>query len=140
MEKIWLKSYPPGVPAEINPDAYQSLIEIFDQSCQKYSNDPAFYNMGVVLTYKQIDHYSRQFAAFLQNNLKMKKGDRFAIMLPNTLQYPIALFGAIRAGLVVVNVNPLYTADELTYQLNNAGVTTILALTNFARPTMTLMA
>lgn len=132
VDKIWLKSYPKGVSAEINPDAYQSIVEVFDKSCQQFHNLPAFYNMGVTLTYNQIDKYSRDFAAYLQRDLKLTKGDRIAIMLPNVLQYPIVMFGALRAGLIVVNVNPLYTADELTYQLNNSGTTTIIALTNFA--------
>lgn len=132
MEKIWLKSYPPGIPAEINPDAYQSLVEIFNKISRQYHDQPAFYNMGVTLTYSQIDKYSRDFAAYLQDELKLKKGSRLAIMLPNVLQYPIAMYGALRAGLIVVNVNPLYTADELTYQLNNSGAETIVALTNFA--------
>lgn len=132
MEKIWLKSYPPGIPAEINPDAYQSIIEVIDQSTQQYFNNPAFYNLGVTLTYGQVDKYARAFAAYLQQELKLQKGDRIAIMLPNILQYPIAMFGALRAGLIVVNVNPLYTADELTYQLNNSSANTLVALTNFA--------
>lgn len=132
MEKIWLKSYTQGVPAEINPDAYQSLVDVINKSCQLHPSFPAFYNMGVTLTYQQIDTYSRDFAAYLQQELKLKKGDRFAIMLPNTLQYPIALFGALKAGLIVVNVNPLYTADELTHQLNDAGAETLLVIANFA--------
>lgn len=132
VEKIWLKSYPPGIPAEINADAYQSIVEVFNKTCQQFHDRPAFYNMGVTLTYAQIDKYSRDFAAYLQNDLKLKKGDRIAIMLPNVLQYPIVMFGALRAGLIVVNVNPLYTADELAYQINNAGAGTIVALTNFA--------
>lgn len=132
VEKIWLKSYPPGVPAEINPDAYQSIVELFKLSCQQYPDRPAFYNLGVTLSYAQIDEYSRAFAAYLQQELKLKKGDRIAIMLPNILQYPIAMFGALRAGLIVINVNPLYTADELVYQLNNSGTETIIALENFA--------
>lgn len=132
MEKIWLKSYPPGVPAEINADAYQSLVEIFEHSAQAFANRPAFYNFGVYLTYAQLDQYTRDFAAYLQQELKLKKGDRVAIMLPNVLQYPIAMFGALRAGLIVVNVNPLYTADELTHQLNDAGAETIVMIENFA--------
>jgi long-chain acyl-CoA synthetase len=132
MEKIWLKSYPPGVPAEINADTYQSLVEVFEKSCEQHHDLPAFYNLGVTLTFGQIDKYSRDFAAYLQQELKLKKGERVAIMLPNTLQYPIVMFGALRAGLIVVNVNPLYTADELSYQLNNAGVETMIAITNFA--------
>ena len=132
VEKIWLKSYPPGVPAEINPDAYQSLVDVFDQSCQRHQNLPAFYNFGVTLTFNELDKYSRQFAAYLQQELKLKKGDRLAIMLPNLLQYPIVMVGALRAGVIVVNVNPLYTSDELSYQLNNSGAETIVTLANFA--------
>lgn len=132
MEKIWLKSYPPGVPAEINPDAYHSVVEVFNKSCQEFRDHPAFYNLGVTLTYHQMDQYCRDFAAYLQQTLKLKKGDRVAIMLPNTLQYPVALFGALRAGLVVVNVNPLYTADELIHQMNDSGAETLLVLTNSA--------
>lgn len=132
MEKIWLKNYPKDVPAEINPDAYQSIVEVFEESCRRNPHSPAFYNFDTTLTYTQIDQYSRDFAAYLQHELKLKKGDRIAIMLPNCLQYPVAMFGALRAGLIVVNVNPLYTADELTYQLVDAGANTILVVTNFA--------
>jgi len=132
VEKIWLKNYPPGVPAAINPDAYQSLIEILESSCQHNLEHPAFYNLGNILTYKQLDECSRHFAAYLQQELKLKKGDRIAIMLPNCLQYPIAMFGALRAGLIVVNVNPLYTADELTHQLSDSGSKAIIAIANFA--------
>src|SRR3990167_4971556 len=132
VEKIWLKSYLPGVPAEINPDAYQSLAEIFEKNCRQYSERPAYYNMGVTLTYNQLEQYTRDFAAYLQKNLKLSKGDRIAIMLPNILQYPVVLFGALRAGLVIVNVNPLYTADELAFQLRDSGAQTIVALPNFA--------
>jgi len=132
VEKIWLKSYPSTVPAEINPDSYQSLVDVFDQSTQQYANRPAFYNLGTTLTFAEIDRYSRAVAAYFQQVLKLQKGDRVAIMLPNVLQYPIALFAALRAGLTVVNINPLYTVDELTFQLNNSGATTLIALTNFA--------
>ncbi len=132
MEKIWLKSYSPGVPAEINPDAYQSLLEVFDITCQKAPKHPAFYNLGTTLSYADVDRDSRHFAAYLQQQLKLKKGDRLAIMLPNTLQYPIVLFGALRAGVIVVNVNPLYTPDELTHQLIDCGATTIVVMANFA--------
>lgn len=132
MEKIWLKYYPEGVPAEINPDAYQSLVEIFEQSCKEFSDLPAFYNMGTTFSFKQVEQGSRHFAAFLQQKLKLKKGDRVAIMLPNILQYPIVMFGALRAGLIVVNVNPLYKAPELLHQIKDAGVDTIIVLSNFA--------
>src|SRR3990167_6610284 len=132
VEKIWLKSYEHGVPAEINPDAYQSLVDVFEIACKRFYARPALYNFGVTLTYQALDQYSRDFAAYLQNQLKLKKGDRIAIMLPNILQYPIAMFAALRAGLIVVNVNPLYTADELLYQLKDSGAETIIALSNFA--------
>jgi long-chain acyl-CoA synthetase len=132
VEKIWLRSYPQGVPAEINPDAYHSLVEIFEESCAKFAALPAFYNLGVAFTYSQIDEHSRAFAAYLQQELKLKKGDRIAIMLPNVLQYPVVMFGALRAGLIVVNVNPLYTAAELAFQLKDSGAETIVVLANFA--------
>src|SRR3990167_2003850 len=132
VEKIWLKHYQPGVPAEINPDAYQSLVEVFERVVERFHDRPALYNFGITFTYEQLDQYTRHFAAYLQQDLKLKKGDRFAIMLPNILQYPVALFGALRAGLIVVNVNPLYTTDELAYQLSDAGATGIIVLENFA--------
>lgn len=132
VEKIWLKSYPLGVPAEINPDIYQSIIEIYEASCKQYADRPAFYNLGVTITYAELNEYSRIFAAYLQSTLQLKKGSRFAIMLPNTLQYPIALFGALRAGLIVVNVNPLYSADELAHQLNDSETESLIVLSNFA--------
>lgn len=120
------------MPAEINPDAYQSIVEIFEKACRLHHDQGAFYNLGVTITYEQLDRYSRDFAAYLQQELQLKKGDRIAIMLPNILQFPVALFGALRAGLIVVNVNPLYTPDELSFQLNNAGAETMVTLSNFA--------
>lgn len=132
VEKIWLKSYPPNIPAEINPDAYPSVAEVFNRACQRYNDQPAFYNLGVTLTYRQMNQYSQDFAAFLQQKLGLKKGDRFAIMLPNVLQYPVAMFGALRTGLIVVNINPLYTADELAFQLNDSGSESLIVLANFA--------
>ncbi len=131
-KSIWLKHYPPGVPMEIKLELYKSIIDVFDSSCKKFNDKPAFYNNGVTLTYAQLDQYSRAFSAYLQQELKLKKGDRIAIMLPNILQYPIAMFGALRAGLIVVNANPLYTASELSYQLNDSGAETIIALSHFA--------
>ena len=132
MDKVWLKSYASGVPAVINADAYQSLPEIIDDSCQRYQHAPAFYSMGKTLTYAEINRYSTDFATYLQQELKLKKGDRVAIMLPNILQYPIAMFGILKAGLIVVNINPLYTADELTHQLNDSGSETLIVLANCA--------
>jgi long-chain acyl-CoA synthetase len=132
MEKIWLKRYPKGIPAEIDPDQYRSIVDIFEQSCKKFGHKPAFNNMGCSLTFEELDEKTRDFAAYLQNELKLQKGERVAIMMPNLLQYPIALFGILRAGLVVVNVNPLYTPRELQHQLSDSGATTIVIVANFA--------
>lgn len=133
VEKIWLKSYPEGVPAEIDPDQYQSINELFEISCKEFADYPAYYNLGVTLTYKELDQYSEYFAAYLQQVLLLKKGDRIAIMLPNVLQYPVVLYGAFKAGLTVVNVNPLYTSRELAFQVKDSGAETIVVLVNFAR-------
>ncbi|WP_305800647.1 long-chain-fatty-acid--CoA ligase FadD [Photobacterium sp. GJ3] len=132
MDKVWLNRYPEDVPAEINPDSYSSLVDLFEQSIQKYSDQTAFINMGQVMTFRKLEERSRAFAAYLQNDLKLKKGDRVAVMMPNLLQYPIALFGILRAGCVVVNVNPLYTPRELEHQLNDSGAKTIVIVSNFA--------
>src|SRR4029077_17773955 len=131
MERIWLKSYPPGVPPEIDPSQLRSLKELVERTCAAHADRIAFVQMDAALTYRQVDELSRAFAAWLQQN-GFAKGDRFAIMLPNTLQYPIALFGALRAGLAIVNTNPLYTAPELEHQLSDSGATGILVLENFA--------
>jgi len=131
VEKIWLKRYSPGVPAEINPDAYRSVIEVFEQSFAKYSDLNAFANMGYVMSFAELDAKSRAFAAYLQQSLGLKKGDRVAIMMPNLLQYPIALFGILRAGLTVVNVNPLYTPRELEHQMNDSGARVLVVVANF---------
>lgn len=132
MEKIWLKNYPKGVPAEIDPDKFESLVELFEMSVKEYADRPAVSNMGTMLTYRDVDEQSRLFAAFLQQKLNLKKGDRFAIMLPNVIQYYIAMMGALRAGLVVVNVNPLYTPRELEHQLSDSDTASIIVLSNFA--------
>jgi long-chain acyl-CoA synthetase len=131
MEKIWLKSYPPGVPAEIDPSRCRTLKELLERTCAEHAERVAFIQMGAQLTYRKLDDLSKAFAAWLQHE-GFRKGDRIAIMLPNTLQYPIALFGALRAGLTVVNTNPLYTAPELEYQLVDSGATAILIIENFA--------
>ncbi|RJL47773.1 long-chain-fatty-acid--CoA ligase FadD [Pectobacterium carotovorum] len=132
LEKIWLSRYPADVPAEINPDRYSSLIEMFESSVKRYADRPAFVNMGEVMTFRKLEERSRAFAAYLQNQLKLQKGDRVALMMPNLLQYPVALFGVLRAGLVVVNVNPLYTPRELEHQLKDSGASTIVIVSNFA--------
>lgn len=132
LEKIWLSRYPADVPAEIDPDRYSSLIEMFETSVKRYADRPAFVNMGEVMTFRKLEERSRAFAAYLQNQLKLQKGERVALMMPNLLQYPVALFGVLRAGLVVVNVNPLYTPRELEHQLKDSGASTIVIVSNFA--------
>ncbi|USD64521.1 long-chain-fatty-acid--CoA ligase FadD [Vibrio sp. SCSIO 43136] len=132
MDKVWLSRYPSDVPNTINPDAYPSLVEMFEQSVHKFADQPAFMNMGSVMTFRKLEERSRAFAAYLQNDLKLKKGDRVAIMMPNLLQYPIALFGILRAGMIAVNVNPLYTPRELEHQLCDADAKAIVIVSNFA--------
>lgn len=133
MEKIWLeKSYPPGVEFEIDPDKYSSLAELFFKYTKLYNSNTAFINMDVSISYQELAQQATDFAAYLQKDLGYVKGDKFAIMIPNTLQYPIALFGALIAGLTVVNVNPLYTPRELQHQLKDSGAKGILILENFA--------
>ncbi len=132
MEKIWLKHYPEGVPEEIDTNEYTSVVEMYDVSVAKHRDRAAYTNMGLVLTYGQLDTHVEQLAAYLQQVLAMKKGDRIAIILPNILQFPICLFAALKAGLVVINVNPLYTARELIHQLNDASVDTVIVLANMA--------
>ncbi|EGV35546.1 AMP-binding protein [Neisseria weaveri] len=132
MEKIWLQSYEQGINAEIDTERYNSIIEVFQESAGKHSHLPAFQNMGKTLTYAETSKLITDFASFLQNTLKLPRGERVAIMMPNLLQYPIALFGALKAGMIVVNTNPLYTPRELEHQLNDSGATTIVVLENFA--------
>jgi len=131
VEKIWLKQYPAGVPADVDLNEFSSLKDILEKSCQRFAELPAYSNMGVTLRYRDIDRLSRDFGAYLQG-LGLSKGDRVAIMMPNVLQYPVALFGALRTGLTVVNVNPLYTPRELEHQLNDSGSTVIVIIENFA--------
>ena len=133
VEKIWLDSYPEGIPAEINPDRYASIAELFKEACTQFADRVAFSNMGRIMTYQQFLEKSRAFASYLQNDLGHQRGDRIAIMLPNTMQYPVSMFGAMLAGCTVVNVNPLYTPRELSHQLNDAGVKTIVIVANFAK-------
>ena len=132
MEKVWLKSYPDDVVAEINPERYQSLVEVFEESIERFPQNVAFTNMSHDMTYATLDKLSKDFAAYCQHELKLKAGDRIGIMMPNLLQYPVAMFGALRAGLVVVNVNPLYTPRELKHQLNDSGAKALVVLSNFA--------
>ncbi len=131
MDKYWLKSYPEGVPAEIDPGQYRSVVHLLEESFQKYASRKAYACMGAHLTYAQVDDYSKKLAAWLQGR-GMKKGARVAIMMPNVLQYPIAAAAVLRAGYAVVNVNPLYTPRELQHQLSNSGAEAIIILENFA--------
>jgi long-chain acyl-CoA synthetase len=132
MEKVWLKNYPKGVPAEIDPSKYSSLRELFERAIRDYGPQPAYTNMGRTITYADLDRLSRNFGAWLQNVAGLGRGDRVALMLPNVLQYPVAVFGTLRAGLTVVNTNPLYTPRELEHQLNDSGATVIVIVENFA--------
>jgi long-chain acyl-CoA synthetase len=131
MDKIWLNSYPPGMPAQIDPDQYRSLVHLLDESFEKYAGRNAFVCMDKYLTYGELDAYSRRMAAWLQSR-GMAKGARVAVMMPNVLQYPIALAAILRAGYTVVNVNPLYTARELEHQIKDSGSEAIIVLENFA--------
>ncbi|MFD0738136.1 long-chain fatty acid--CoA ligase [Lysobacter koreensis] len=131
IERPWLAQYPAGVPAQIDVDEYPSIVSVFEAAVANYRDRPAFANLGKTLTYAQIDKLSAQFAAYLLGELKLKKGDRVAIMMPNCLQYPIATFGVLRAGLTVVNTNPMYTARELKHQLVDSGTSAIVVLDNF---------
>jgi long-chain acyl-CoA synthetase len=131
LEKIWLKSYPPGVPAEIDVNQYASLREVLEASCAKFGSRPAYSCMGRTITFAELDRLSAAFGAFLQAR-GLTKGARVALMMPNVLQYPICLFGILRVGCTVVNVNPLYTPRELEHQLNDSGAEMIVVVENFA--------
>jgi long-chain acyl-CoA synthetase len=133
MEKVWLKSYAPGVPAEIDASAYASIRDIYAQSCAKFADLPAFTCMGRTITYAQLDRLTRDFGAWLQGVAGLKRGARVAIMMPNLLQYPVCIFGALRAGFTIVNCNPLYTPRELEHQLKDSGAEAIVILENFAK-------
>ena len=132
MDKPWLDAYPPGVPAEIDPDQYASLAALLEASFARFAELPAFSNLGTEMSFAAIDQSSRDFAAYLQSIPSLQRGDRVAVMMPNVLQYPAAVFGILRAGLVVVNVNPLYTPRELEHQLTDSGASAIIVLENFA--------
>ena len=132
MEKVWFQNYPEGSPTTLDTSKYDSILDILDKAIREHPDRPAYINMGQVLTFRKLEERSRAFAAYLQNELKLERGDRVALMMPNLLQYPIALFGILRAGLVVVNVNPLYTPRELEHQLQDSGATAIVVVSNFA--------
>ena len=131
MEKVWLKSYPPGIPEEIDLGGYRSVTDIFEQAIERFGDKPCFANLGTTLTYDDMDRYTDQLASYLQNLPGMEKGDRVAIMMPNVLQNPISIFAVLRAGFTVVNTNPLYTARELRHQLSDSGAKAIIVMENF---------
>lgn len=139
-ERPWLAQYPDGVPATIDPDEYASIVAVLQSAIDEHRDRPAFSNFGKTLTYGDVDRLSAQFAAYLLGELKLKKGDRVAVMMPNCLQYPIATFGILRAGLAVVNTNPMYTARELRHQLVDSGTSAILVLDNFAHTVQDVLA
>jgi len=131
MDKLWLSSYPEGVKHEIDVDEYQSVADVFDQAVDKFSDSPAFCNMGTTLSYADMGRLTTQLAAYLQSLSYMQKGDRVAVMMPNLLQNPIAIFAILRAGFTVVNTNPLYTGRELKHQLKDSGAKVIIVVDNF---------
>ena len=131
LARPWLAQYPAGVPHDIDPDAFPSVVAVLQSAIERYRDRPAFSSLGRTITYGEVDALSKRFAAFLLGELGLKKGDRVAIMMPNCLQYPVATFGILRAGLTVVNVNPMYTPRELRHQLKDSGATAILVLDNF---------
>ena len=133
MDKAWLKSYPPGMPATIDVDAYQSIAEVFDRAVAEYGDSPAFTNLGTTLSYADMDRLTGNLASYLQRLPNMRKGDRIAIMMPNVLQNPIAIFAALRCGFTVVNTNPLYTTRELRHQLSDSGAKAIIVMENFCQ-------
>ena len=132
MERPWLASYPANVPAQINVDEFPSIVSVLSQACERYGDNPAFANFGTRLSYSEIDRLSANFASYLLDELKLKKGDRVALMMPNVLQYPIAIFGVLRAGMTVVNTNPMYTGRELRHQLKDSGAAAIVVMEMFA--------
>ncbi|GAC1031799.1 long-chain-fatty-acid--CoA ligase FadD1 [Pseudomonas sp. No.21] len=131
-ENFWKDKYPAGIPAEINADAYPNIQAVLKESCQRFADKPAFSNLGKTITYGELYELSGAFAAYLQQNTDLQPGDRIAVQLPNVLQYPVVVFGALRAGLTVVNTNPLYTAREMEHQFNDAGAKALVCLANMA--------
>ena len=128
----WFKHYPDSVPNEVDYEAYSSVAELFDESVKKYGDAVAYECMGKTMSFNELNKLSEDFASYLTNVLRLKKGNRVAIQLPNTLQYPVAMFGAIRAGMIVVNTNPLYTSSEMKHQFTDSGADLIIILSNFA--------
>jgi long-chain acyl-CoA synthetase len=139
MERLWLNHYPAGIPPDVDLDEFTSLVDVVQTSCRRFAELPAYSSMGAKITYAELDHQSRAFAAWLQKSLMLRKGDRVALMMPNLLQYPVAMVGALRAGLVVVNVNPQYTTTELEHQLLDSGAAVVVVLENFAKTLQQVM-
>lgn len=131
-ESFWTDKYPEGIPTEINPDQYPNVLAVLKESCQRFGDKPAFTNLGKTITYSELYQLSGEFAAYLQNHAGLQPGDRIAVQLPNVLQYPIVVFGAMRAGYVVVNTNPLYTAREMEHQFSDSGAKALVCLANMA--------
>ncbi|WP_421684096.1 long-chain fatty acid--CoA ligase [Stutzerimonas urumqiensis] len=131
-DNFWKDKYPVGIPSEIDPDQYQNIQAVLKQSCERFASKPAFSNLGKTLTYGELYRLSGDFAAYLQHHTDLKPGDRIAVQMPNVLQYPVVVFGALRAGLIVVNTNPLYTAREMEHQFNDSGATALVCLANMA--------
>ena len=132
MEKTWLKSYPDGVASEISLDEFSSLVDLFDKTCSRFNKKTAFTNFGVGISFNQLKVFSENLSSYFLNNLKLSKGDRVSIMMPNILQYPISTFAILKTGLIVDNINPLFTSRELKAQLNDSGSETIIIAENFA--------
>ena len=130
--KIWIRNYPIGIPAEINADLFTSIPDLIEKTVNKFADRPAYHNLGHTINYGMLEQMSRDFAAFLQGLANLGRGERVAIMMPNLLQYPVALFGILRAGMTVVNINPLYTPRELAFQLKDSGAKAIIIIENFA--------
>ena len=131
-ESFWTDKYPEGIPTEINPDQYPNVLAVLKESCQRFGDKPAFTNLGKTITYSELYQLSGEFAAYLQNHAGLQPGDRIAVQLPNVLQYPVVVFGAMRAGYVVVNTNPLYTAREMEHQFSDSGAKALVCLANMA--------
>ncbi|MCA6416771.1 MAG: AMP-binding protein, partial [Cytophagales bacterium] len=126
----WYKNYSDAIPQQLDPLEFSSLPELFETACKKFGDRIAFENMGGKITYREVDRLSTNFAAYLQNELGLKKGDRIAIQMPNLLQFPIAMIGSMKAGLIVVNTNPLYTPREMEHQFKDAGISAIVIVSN----------
>lgn len=131
-ENFWTDKYPEGMATEINPDAYPNVLAVLKESCERFANNPAFTNLGKTITYGELYELSGEFASYLQNHTNLQPGDRIAVQMPNVLQYPVVVFGAMRAGLVVVNTNPLYTTREMEHQFNDSGAKALVCLANMA--------